>query len=152
MWKPHQLSTMYCAIWLVDLWPIMILGNYIIILRFLIENSSNKSTKSLIYFPFGHLENNEINENILKKAMVGVSREIWWKTWRFPRKPEESWQACAWILMRCCIDQQNTCKQWNTWEIMSLHNFLLFYLRKHLKNSGFVLHHGFQIQRNRWKR
>ena len=55
----------------------MILGNYIIILRFLIENSSNKSTaKSLIYFPFGHLENNEINENILKKAMVGVSREI----------------------------------------------------------------------------
>ena len=54
----------------------MILGNYIIILRFLIENSSNKSTKSLIYFPFGHLENNEINENILKKAMVGVPREI----------------------------------------------------------------------------
>ena len=34
---------------------------------------------------------------------------------------------------------------------MSLHNFLLFHLRRHVKNSGFVLHHGFQIPRNRWK-
>ena len=28
---------------------------------------------------------------------------------------------------------------------MSLHNFLLFHLRRHVKNSGFVLHHGFEI-------
>ena len=34
---------------------------------------------------------------------------------------------------------------------MSLHNFLLFHLRRHVKNSGFLLHHGFQIPRNRWK-
>ena len=34
---------------------------------------------------------------------------------------------------------------------MSLHNFLLFHLRRHVKNSGFVLHHGFQTPRNRWK-
>ena len=34
---------------------------------------------------------------------------------------------------------------------MSLHNFLLFHLRRHVKNSGFVLHHGFQIPRNKWK-
>ena len=32
---------------------------------------------------------------------------------------------------------------------MSLHNFLLFHLRRHVKNSGFVLHHGFQTPRNR---
>ena len=37
------------------------------------------------------------------------------------------------------------------WENMSLHNFLLFHLRRHVKNSGFVLHHGFQTPRNRWK-
>ena len=32
---------------------------------------------------------------------------------------------------------------------MSLHNFLLFHLRRHVKNSGFVLHHGFRTPRNR---
>ena len=31
---------------------------------------------------------------------------------------------------------------------MSLHNFLLFHLRRHVKNSGFVLHHWFQTPRN----
>ena len=40
-------------------------------------------------------------------------------------------------------------------EIKHLHfneiNFLLFHLRRHVKNSGFVLYHGFQIPRNRWK-
>ena len=29
VWKLRQLSTMYCAIWLVDFWPIMILAKYI---------------------------------------------------------------------------------------------------------------------------
>ena len=31
---------------------------------------------------------------------------------------------------------------------MSLHNFLLLHLRKHVKNSRFVLHHGCQTPRN----
>jgi len=30
-------------------------------------------------------------------------------------------------------------------------HFLLFHLRRHVKKSGFVLHHGFQTPRNRWK-
>lgn len=30
-------------------------------------------------------------------------------------------------------------------------HFLLFHLRRHVKNSGFVLHHGFHTPRNRWK-
>ena len=40
-------------------------------------------------------------------------------------------------------------------EVKHLHfneiDFLLFHLRRHVKNSGFVLYHGFQIPRNRWK-
>ena len=31
---------------------------------------------------------------------------------------------------------------------MSLHNFLLFHLREHVKNSGFEFYHGFQKLRN----
>ena len=31
---------------------------------------------------------------------------------------------------------------------MALHIFLLFHLRRHVKNSGFVLHHKFQTPRN----
>ena len=31
---------------------------------------------------------------------------------------------------------------------MSVHNFLLFHLRGHVENSGFVRHHGFQTPRN----
>ena len=31
---------------------------------------------------------------------------------------------------------------------MSLHNFLLFHLRSHIKNSCFVFHQGFQTPRN----
>ena len=49
------------------------------VLRFPIEDSFNKSAKSmhsLFYFPFWYLQNNEINEKILKKAMVGISQEI----------------------------------------------------------------------------
>ena len=44
--------TLYCAIWLVDFWPITILAKDILIylhcsvLHFPIKNSSNKSTKS----------------------------------------------------------------------------------------------------------
>ena len=31
---------------------------------------------------------------------------------------------------------------------MSLHNFLLFHLRSHIKNSCFVFHQGFQTPQN----
>ena len=42
--------------------------------------------------------------------------------------------------------------QCNTRENVSLHYFLLFHLRRHVKNFGFVLHQGeFQTPRNRWK-
>ena len=34
---------------------------------------------------------------------------------------------------------------------MSLHNFLLFHLIRHVKNSGFALYNGFQTARERWK-
>ena len=34
------------------------------------------------------------------------------------------------------------------WENTSLHNFLLFHLRSHIKNSCFVFHQGFQTLRN----
>ena len=42
--------------------------------------------------------------------------------------------------------------RWNTTRFSSeIKHFLLFHLRRHVKNSGFVLHHGFQTPRNRWK-
>ena len=34
---------------------------------------------------------------------------------------------------------------------MPLCNFLLFYLRRHAKNLGFMLYHGFQTAQKRWK-
>ena len=34
---------------------------------------------------------------------------------------------------------------------MSLHNFLLFHLIRHVKNSGFALYNGFQTAWERWK-
>ena len=56
MQKPHQLSTIYCAIWLVDFWPIIILVKHLSIwllcITFSIEFSSNKSTKSTSCFIF----------------------------------------------------------------------------------------------------
>ena len=64
------------------------------VLGFPIENSSNKNTKIihfLFYFPFWHLEYNEINEKFLKKAAVGISREIWCsnqETGKFDKKLE----------------------------------------------------------------
>ena len=42
-------------------------------------------------------------------------------------------------------------KQSNTRKKKLLHNFLLFRLRRLVKDSGFVLHHGFQTPRHRWK-
>ena len=71
------------------------------VVHFPIENNSNKSTCEfhfLFYFPFWHLENNEINEKNFEKghSIVGISweiwcsnrkdREIWWKTWRLQGK------------------------------------------------------------------
>ena len=99
-------STMFCAIWLLDFWPLRYLLNMYqfdcSVIRFPISNSWNKSTKIhfLFYFPFCHLKNNEINEKKLKKPTVGISQEnsqvllpgdweIWWKTWRLPGKPGE---------------------------------------------------------------
>ena len=43
--------------------------------------------------PFAHQENHEINEKKLKKATVGISREIWWssrETGRFYEKLGDS--------------------------------------------------------------
>ena len=42
-------------------------------------------------------------------------------------------------------------KQRNTREKMSLQNVLLFHLRRHVKNSGLALHHGFQTARTEMK-
>ena len=42
-------------------------------------------------------------------------------------------------------------KQFNTREKMSLQNVLLFHLRRHVKNSGLALHHGFQTARTEMK-
>ena len=106
MRKLHQLSTMYCAIWLVNFWPITIFVKYISV-WLLCSPFSNweqlklKSTYEfhfLFYFPFWHLENNEINEKNFEKghSIVGISweiwcsnwkdLEIWWKTWRLQGK------------------------------------------------------------------
>lgn len=60
----------------------------------------------LNYFRFWILENNKIKEKFLKKAMVGISREIWcsnWKTRGFGEKlgdslkNRESLQVCNWL-------------------------------------------------------
>ena len=105
----------YCAVWLADFWPITVLIKYRLyqfdcsVLCFPNQNSTNESTNIhfLFYFPFWHLEDNEINEQMLKKAMlkkamVGISREIWRsnrETGRFDekfgdsRENRESWQV-----------------------------------------------------------
>jgi len=44
------------------------------------------------------------------------------------------------ILMRPFIDKDSSWKQCSTRENMSVHNFLLFHLRRHVKKLGFVLH------------
>ena len=47
------------------------------VLRFPIEDSFYKSAKSTRCFIFlFDIQNNEINEKIVKKAMVGISQEI----------------------------------------------------------------------------
>ena len=62
------------------------------VLHFLIENISNKNTKSISCF-------NEINEKILKKATGGISRVIWCsnqETGRFHEKlrdSRENWES-----------------------------------------------------------
>ena len=90
MEKPHQPSTMYCAIWLVDFWPVMLLVKICQFdsssLYFLIENSSDKSTKSIsgfiIFFDISKIMK-------LMKKFWKRSREICWKTWRLPGKQGE---------------------------------------------------------------
>ena len=66
---------------------------------FPIENSSNKSTKSILT---SRKEQNNINEKNLEKATVGISWEIWCsnrETRRFDEKlgdsceNQESWQV-----------------------------------------------------------
>ena len=47
--------------------------------------------------------------------------------------------------------KENSWKQCNTRETMSLQNVLLFHLRRHVKNSGLVLHHGLQTARTEMK-
>ena len=90
MQKPHQPSTMYCAIWLVDFWPVMLLVKIRQFdsssLYFLIENSSDKSTKSIscfiIFFDISKIMK-------LMKTFWKRSREICWQTWRLPGKQGE---------------------------------------------------------------
>ena len=71
--KPCQLSTMYCATWLVDFWPIAILVKYISIwlLCFYVFRLRTAQIRALnpllVYFPFCHLENNKINERIWQR-------------------------------------------------------------------------------------
>ena len=104
--KPQQLSTTYCAVWLVDFWPITILVKYILIwllcCTFLIENCSNKSTKSTscFIFLFDISKITKSMKKILKKATVGISREIWCSNWETRRSDEklgdsqENWESC----------------------------------------------------------
>ena len=109
--KLCQLSTMYCAMWLVDIWPITILIKHISIwlfLCFLIKNSWKKSTKSTSCFIFlsDISKNNEnINEKIMKKATPCISQEIRCsnqKNGRFDEKLWESWENReSWQVCRC---------------------------------------------------
>ena len=90
MEKPHQPSTIYCAIWLVDFWPVMLLVKICQFdsssLYFLIENSSDKSTKSIscfiIFFDISKIMK-------LMKTFWKRSRDICWQTWRLPGKQGE---------------------------------------------------------------
>ena len=47
--------------------------------------------------------------------------------------------------------KETSWKQCSTREKMSLQNVLLFHLRRHVENSGLVLHHGFQTARTERK-
>ena len=108
--KPCQLSTMYCATWLVDFWPIAILVKYISIWLlcfyvFRLRTAQIRALTLLFFdFPFWHLENSEIDENKLEKGTVGFSWKIWCsnrETGRFDEKlgdsraNRESWQVCS---------------------------------------------------------
>ena len=108
--KPRQFSTIYCTIWLVDFWPIAILVKYILhifncsVLRFPIQNSSKKSTKSTscFIFLFEISKITKLMKKKLKRATVSSSWEIWCsnqKTGKFDEKlgdsheNRENWQV-----------------------------------------------------------
>ena len=75
----------------------------------------------LFYFPLWHLENNEIQGIILRKAMVGISQEIWCSNQETRRSDEklgesrenwENWQVC-WHL-------RNKHRNSKLWQCLSL--------------------------------
>ena len=82
-WRPYecsQLSAMYCAIWLVDFWPITILDINLIALFYVFQSRTaliRALNPFLFYFPIWHLKTNKINEKVLKKGTLGISRKIW---------------------------------------------------------------------------
>ena len=154
MQKPHQLSTMYCAIWLVDFWPITILVKYISVwllnvVHFSIENNSNKSTSEfhfLFSFSFWHLENNEINGKKFGKRPLScryflgdlvllperLGDLIWCKTWRLQGKPGElagmihqSTPVWCYLQSLTCYLQSVKCLFSAVWITVSSHNFKL---------------------------
>ena len=106
--RTNFLPCIYCAIWLVDFWPITTLVKYISV-WLLCSPFSMRTTQiralvnstSCFIFPFWHLENNEINEKKFwkrpqyRRYFLGdwcsnrKDREIWWKTWRLQGKPGE---------------------------------------------------------------
>jgi len=76
----------------------------------------------LFYFPFWILENNEIDEKKLKKATLGISREIWCsnrETGRFDeklgdsRENRESWQVCNRCVMDVVTTISKTCRKYS---------------------------------------
>ena len=87
------------------------------VVGFPIKNSSNKSTISTccFVFLFDISKITKINETFLKKATLGISREIWWKSFRLLGKPGEL--AGIWIRVDC---EQSTACIINVWIDMDL--------------------------------
>ena len=71
----------------------------------------------LVYFPFWHLENNKINERILTKATVGISREIWCSNRETGRLDEK------------LGDSQENWESWQVWSIWPSIKFTILSLR-----------------------
>ena len=111
--KPRQLSSMYCAIGLVDFWPITILVKYMSIWAlcfpfsdvFRLRTAQIRALNPLLVL-FSFLDPRKKRKWRIKKskkATLGISREIWCcnrETGRFDKKlgdsreNRESWQVC----------------------------------------------------------
>ena len=75
-------------------------------------------------------------------------------TYSLPRKPFSAPKPCrsflvhGWDANESCMQSRSS----ETGKKLTLHNFLLLYLRSRFKNSYFVLHQGFQTPLRLWRR